>query len=231
MDAFPFHVTVIRTSRKRSASIRLADGKVTLRVPDTLSDKQIKDLILKKMRWIKQKLKTLSARPTPKQYASGERFAYLGKQYTLKRINGPVPSIKLTHGCFEATVRESAGNSKAIIRSLLIDWYQSHAEKYLIDKTQRFAKQIGVTPHSITVKHYKSRWGSCSVHGDIAYNWQIILAPHWIVDYVVVHELCHILEHNHSSHYWKHVERYSPNWRECRQWLTDNSNNLDAVNG
>jgi predicted metal-dependent hydrolase len=95
-------------------------------------------------------------------------------------------------------------------------------KKRLIDKTKRFAKVIGVNPNSITVKDYKSRWGSCSVQGDISYNWRIILAPHSIVDYVVVHELCHMLEHNHSSKYWKHVERYMPNWRECKDWLKQN---------
>jgi predicted metal-dependent hydrolase len=80
----------------------------------------------------------------------------------------------------------------------------------------------GVNPASVTVKNYKSRWGSCSTKGDISYNWRIILAPHSIVDYVVVHELCHMLEHNHSSKYWKHVERHVPNWRECREWLKHN---------
>ena len=113
-------------------------------------------------------------------------------------------------------------DTKNTIRSLLEHWYRSLAEKRLGEKTVRLAGVIGVNPASVTVKNYKSRWGSCSTKGDISYNWRIILAPHSIVDYVVVHELCHMLEHNHSSKYWKHVERHVPNWRECRQWLKHN---------
>ena len=65
-------------------------------------------------------------------------------------------------------------------------------------------------------------WGSCSAKGDISFNWRIILAPHSVVDYVVVHELCHLLEHNHSPKFWKEVERYVPDWRNQRDWLKHN---------
>lgn len=68
-------------------------------------------------------------------------------------------------------------------------------------------------------KDYKSRWGSCSTTGDISYNWKIVMAPHRIVDYVVVHELCHLLEHNHSAIYWRHVERIIPDFKKCGEWL------------
>ena len=81
-------------------------------------------------------------------------------------------------------------------------------------------------PRSVAVKDYKSRWGSCSAKGDISYNWKIVLAPHRIVDYVVVHELCHMLEHNHSSRYWKLVEKYVPDYRERRDWLKNHSLSL-----
>ena len=105
------------------------------------------------------------------------------------------------------------------IKPLLEDWYQSHAEVLLKEKIKRFTKAIGVTPKSVSVKNYKSSWGSCSNRGEISFNWRIILAPHRIIDYVVIHELCHLLEHNHSSRYWKLVEQHVPDWRDCRDWL------------
>jgi predicted metal-dependent hydrolase len=190
----------------------------------TLSDSRIRDLVTKRTPWIKIKLQEQSDRPNtpPKEYVSGETVTYLGKNYRLKVLIGDQPSMKLRRGYVEATVTNTDIDSKSTIRSLLQDWYKSHAEKRLIEKTKRFAKVIGVDPSSVTVKNYKSRWGSCSAKGDISYNWRIILAPHSIVDYVVVHELCHMLEHNHSSKYWKHVERHVPNWRVCREWLKHN---------
>ncbi len=224
MDGFPFQVEVVRTDRKRSASIRLLGDLVKVSVPMTLSDSRIRDLVTKRTPWIKNKLREQSDRPTipPREYVSGETVTYLGKNYRLKVLIGDQPSIKLKRGYVEATVNKTEIDPKNTIRSLLERWYRSHAEKRLGEKTVRLASVIGVNPASVTVKNYKSRWGSCSTKGDISYNWRIILAPHSIVDYVVVHELCHMLEHNHSSKYWKHVERHVPNWRECREWLKHN---------
>lgn len=224
MEGFPFQVEVIRTDRKRSASISLSDELVKVVVPSTLSDNRIRDLVRKRTPWIKKKLQEHSVRPTipPREYVSGETVTYLGKNYRLKVWIGDQPSIKLKRGYVEATVTKTDIDPKNTIRSLLEHWYRSLAKKRLGEKTERLAGVIGVNPASVTVKNYKSRWGSCSTKGDISYNWRIILAPHSIVDYVVVHELCHMLEHNHSSKYWKHVERHVPNWRECREWLKHN---------
>lgn len=224
MDGFPFQVEVVRTDRKKSASIRLLGDLVKVSVPMTLSDSRIRNLVTKRTPWIKNKLQEQSDRPTilPREYVSGETVTYLGKNYRLKVLIGEQPSIKLKRGYVEATVIKTDVDPKNTIRSLLEHWYRSLAEKRLGEKTVRLASVIGVNPASVTVKNYKSRWGSCSTKGDISYNWRIILAPHSIVDYVVVHELCHMLEHNHSSKYWKHVERHVPNWRECREWLKHN---------
>ncbi len=224
MDGFPFQVEVIRTDRKRSASISLSDDSVKVTVPSTLSDNRIRDLVSKRTSWIQQKFQEQSDRPNqaPKEFVSGETVTYLGKNYRLKVLKGESATIKMHRGYLEVTVLEDDSDPKTSIRLLLTDWYKSHAEKRLIEKTKRFSNVIGVKPNSVCVKDYKSRWGSCSAQGDVSYNWRIILAPHSIVDYVVVHELCHMLEHNHSSKYWKHVERYVPNWRECKDWLKQN---------
>ena len=224
MDGFPFQVEVVRTDRKRSASIHLLGDLVRVSVPMTLSDSRIRDLITKRAPWIKNKLQEQFDRPNipPREYVSGETVTYLGKNYRLKVLIGDQPSMKLRGGYVEATVTKADIDPKNSIRSLLKEWYKSHAENRLGEKTKRFAKIIGVKPSSVTVKDYKSRWGACSIKGEISFNWRIILAPHSIVDYVVIHELCHMLEHNHSSKYWKHVERYVPNWKECREWLKNN---------
>ena len=224
MDGFPFQVEVVRTDRKRSASIRLLGDLVKVSVPMTLSDSRIRNLVTKRTPWIKNKLREQSDRPItpPKEYVSGETVTYLGKNYRLKVLIGDQPSMKLRGGYVEATVTKADIDPKNSIRSLLKEWYKSHAENRIGEKTKRFAKIIGVKPSSVTVKDYKSRWGACSISGDISFNWRIIIAPHSIIDYVVIHELCHMLEHNHSSKYWKHVERYVPNWKECREWLKHN---------
>ncbi len=221
MDGFEFTVQIIRSrARKKSVCIAVNRGGVRVRIPKTLSEQSVRELIVNRAAWIKQKIN--EARQTPpvpvKQFINGEPFPYLGKQYKLKIIHRNTPSLKLKRGYFEASVDQSNSD----IQSLLIDWYRRHASIHLTAKTERFAKIIGVAPNAVTVKGYRSRWGSCSSSGNISYNWRIILAPHRIIDYVVVHELCHLLEHNHSSRYWQHVERYTPDWRQCRDWLKNN---------
>lgn len=227
MEEFGFQVEVVRTERKKSASIQLDGGLVRVRVPKSLSESRVRSLIAKRIPWIRTKLKEQAERPVPKpkEYISGEAFPYLGRNYRLKVIAGSKPSIKLKGGYLVVTAPAGEARQKAV-KCLLEKWYRSHAEVRLQEKVERLSKIVGVSPASVSVRSYKSRWGSCSGKGDITYNWKIILAPHRIVDYVVIHELCHLLEHNHSPRYWKHVERYVPDWKECRDWLRTNPINL-----
>ena len=126
-------------------------------------------------------------------------------------------------GYLVAIVLNGEQNRQDVVKHLLENWYIRQAKRRLKEKTERLSKIVGVTPMSVSVKNYKSRWGSCSISGELTYNWRIILAPHRIVDYVVVHELCHLLEHNHSPRYWRHVEHHIPDWRNCREWLKGQS--------
>ncbi len=228
IDGFEFPVEVIRTDRKRSASIYLDGERIKVRVPRGLPENRVRDLIAKKSSWIKRKLKEaeLAAPPKSKEFVSGETFSYLGRNYRLKVLSGDTPSLKLRGGYLEANISGPSETQEGEVRSLLVDWYRRHAQQRLEEKTDRYAKALQVEPNSVSVKDYKSRWGSCSTKGDISYNWRIVIASHRIVDYVVVHELCHLLEHNHSAIYWRHVERVIPDFQECREWLKQNSERL-----
>ncbi|MDM5148221.1 M48 family metallopeptidase [Candidatus Persebacteraceae bacterium Df01] len=225
MEGFEFQVEVKRTDRKKSASLSLDGDLVKVTVPRSLSNNRIRDLINKRSPWIKTKLKEQSLRPSskPKEFVSGETVPYLGKNYRLKVIEGEIPSIKMVSGYLVATVLNCEKNRQDAVRYLLEDWYQRQAKRRLKEKTERLSKIVGISPTSVSVKSYKSRWGSCSSTGALTYNWRIVLAPHRIVDYVVVHELCHLLEHNHSPRYWRHVEYHVPDWRDCREWLKGQS--------
>lgn len=228
IDGFEFPVEVIRTDRRKSASIYLDGEGIKVRVPKGLSDSRVCDLIEKRSPWIKRKLREaeLAVPPRPKEFVSGESFSYLGRNYRLKVLRGDTPSLKLKGGYLEATISGSPKTREEEARSLLLDWYQGHAQKRLEEKTHRYAKILQVEPSCVSVKNYKSQWGSCSTTGNISYNWRIVMAPHRIVDYVVVHELCHLLEHNHSAIYWRHVGRVIPDFQECREWLKRNSEQL-----
>ena len=227
---FDFPVEIIRTERSKSASIEIEDDIVKVTVPKNLSDFRIENLIRNRTTWIRQKLKiqTEIIRPKPKEYVSGETFTYLGRNYRLKCVSDGVEDAKLKNGYLTVHVEKGVTGSdfERSVKTSLEQWYRGHALSKLEEKTKRYASIIGVIPKSVDLKDYKARWGSCSSSGDVTYNWRIIIAPHQIVDYIVVHELCHLLEHNHGPKYWKHVEHVIPNYKDCRQWLKVNGEEL-----
>ena len=226
--SIPPTVEIIRTNRLRTATIKVVGNKVHISVPRLLSDARIRDLIAKRATWIKKKLIDCSqlSMPKPKEFINGESFQYLGKNYRLKIIKGLKTGVKLNKGYIEVTTNKSVKTTENEIREQLINWYMELALSRFKVKTQQYAKLLGVIPHSIKVRDYKSRWGSCSIKGDISFNWKVILAPQKIVDYVIVHELTHMIQHNHSPKYWKLVERVLPHHQDCRDWLKLNGSRL-----
>ena len=221
-----FNIKVIRTNRRKTISIQIDAGMVQLTVPNVLSDKTIQEIINSKKAWIHEKLQ-LQNHITParsREYVNGEAFSYLGRNYHLKLTQNDTKGVKLKRGKLVLSTRDNS--SEEYIKDQLTQWYWHHGEQRLRDKTRRYAEIVGVEPKSISLKNYKARWGSCTVSDDIIYNWRIIIAPHRIIDYVVVHELCHIREHNHSPSFWKLVGKVIPGYKNCRAWLTANGPNL-----
>ena len=149
----------------------------------------------------------------------------MGRNYRLKVKRGKFTPVKLVQGRLVATLPDGA-KQPHMVRNALVRWYRHHAMLKLQDKVNRYSKIAGVEPASIGIKTFKSRWGSCSVKGRIDFNWKIVMAPNRIVDYVVVHELCHMKQHDHSPKFWKLVERVIPDYLECREWLKKSGTTL-----
>jgi predicted metal-dependent hydrolase len=218
MDGFPFTVKIIYRARTKSAEITIEDEVVNVIVPNSLTETQIRRLITKRLAWIKKTLVAQDRAGKPKtiEYVNGESFPYLGKNYRLKIVKGEELAAKLNSGYLWVTA-----NSTEAIKEAIKQWYFRLAQKRLTEKTTRFSQMLGVSPRSVSVKDFKTKWGSCSKNGDIAYNWKIIMASNNLVDYVVIHELCHLNELNHSPRFWKLLDRYKPDWRECKLQLAN----------
>lgn len=219
---------VVRTNRRKTAEVRVDEGKVSILVPDDLSDSRIDEILTKKTQWIRGKMYLHGqALPVqPKEYISGESFSYLGRNYRLKVSKGSKTSVKLLNGRLQA-ILSTGSKSPANVREALTGWYRLHAEAKIQEKAARYALVIGVQPKSVGIKTFKSRWGSCHLSGDILYNWKIVIAPNRIVDYVVVHELCHLKQHDHSERFWKLVSQVIPDYLECKEWLRVNGRGLE----
>ncbi len=223
-----FEYEVIRRPRRKTASISVKpDNAVVIIVPHKLPQESIEQIVKSKTRWIRSKLRfnqEVREKHKPKEFVSGEAFTYLGRNYRLKVVEGEARPATLSQGRLNVYVPlnlTSENREQYIIRQLTA-WYQEHAVKRLQEKTIRHAERLGVEPARIGVKTYKSRWGSCHKDGRVYFNWRIIMAPHSVVDYVVVHELCHLIHHNHSAAYWKLIEHTCPDFRDAKEWLKIN---------
>ncbi len=220
---------VVRTARVKSVTIKVEDGAVSVVVPRELLCERISKLLSDKSSWIKQKLQQQrEAQPvSAKQFVSGEAFSYLGRNYRLKVECGPFAPIKLVEGRLTAVLPDGVPHAY-MLRNALIRWYKHQAESKLKQKVKRYAEVIGVQPAAVGIKTFKNRWGSCNASGRIDFNWRIVMAPNRIVDYVVVHELCHLKQHDHSPKFWKAVETVMPDYAECKAWLRENAGRLEV---
>ncbi len=223
-----FIAEVVRTGRIKSADLRVEEGAVSVIVPKDLPLERIEKLLHDKQRWIKEKL-ILQREAMPssgKQFISGESLPYLGRNYRLKVERAPFAPVKLIQGRLVASLPHGS-DEPHMVRNALIRWYRKHAEVKLREKAERYAKVVGVEPRSIGIQTFKSRWGSCSAKGDLLFNWKVIMAPNSVCDYVVVHELCHLIHHDHSANFWKEVARVMPDYADRKEWLKVNGAALE----
>jgi hypothetical protein len=172
-----------------------------------------------KLPWVRRKLDEMAARPLPpvRSYVDGERLPYLGSTYRLSLTpDGDVP-VRLYRGRFLMDPAAAADG-----RRHMIDWYTRRAGTLLAARVDHFAPAVGAAPASVRVKDLGRRWGTCDAHGRLRFHWETVLFPRQMLDYIVVHELAHLRELNHSPRFWAHVERVLPDYRERRSWLREN---------
>tara|TARA_B100000029_G_C17398185_1_gene896035 strand:+ start:282 stop:989 length:708 start_codon:yes stop_codon:yes gene_type:complete len=234
MSAIPEEVLGLRVevvrSRRRTAALHIVGNELQVRVPNQVRDESIIEILQKKRPWIRRKVVQLKEVPVPqpKEFVSGEAFPFLGQNFRLKVQEGHRVGVQLSEGYLLTTVRPSevGEQRKQRIQQYLKSWYRSRAEERLQEKVERYSKQIGVSPKGLRVREFKSKWGSCDSRGTIAFNLNLIKAPHPIVDYVVIHELCHMIQPNHSKNFWKEVEKHDASYKEHRAWLKQRAGEL-----
>jgi len=225
-------VEIVRTKREKTISINVIDGALRVLAPKLLSSDQIQKIIDGKSDWIAKKIHEYRVRSAieQKKYVDGEVFLYLGRKYRLKCVenNDSERGVNLRAGSLYSVIEtglndESQRNHH---KNQINDWYREKADSYLKKRTYFYGRIMGFLPNKVMVKHYKTRWGSCSASGDIKYDWRIVIAPKQVVDYLVIHELSHLRYRGHRSEFWRYLAHYAANYREQRSWLRDNGHTL-----
>ena len=234
MSAIPEEVLGLRVevvrSKRRTAALHIVGNELQVRVPNQVKDSSIIEILQQKKSWINKKVIQLKEVhiPKPKEFVNGESFLFLGQNYRLKIQEGYQVGVELSEGYLVTTVRASdtGKQRKEKIQKYLEYWYRSRARERLIEKVDRYSKLIGVSSKGLRLGSFKSKWGSCDSRSKLAFNWNLIKAPHAVIDYVVIHELCHIIQPNHSILFWQEVEKYDPAYKEHRAWLKQHASEL-----
>ena len=215
-----------RSSRRKTIGITVdRDGDLRLDVPVGVPRSQIEDVAEEKLFWVYKKLaeKGLYQRPgNPKEYVNGEGFHYLGRSYRLLlvkdvREHGNNKPLKLANGRFLllASERDNA-------RAHFIAWYRTVGSVWLERRVALYQERLGVEPSGIEVRDLGYRWGSCGEKGVLNFHWHTVLLPPPIADYIIVHELAHLIERHHTPRFWSLVERVLPDFQARKEWLAEN---------
>ena len=220
-------IDIKRTLTLKAIAIRVKDKRVTIKVPFFINNNLIQQLVNKKLSWIKKQLNIQSKfLPLEKKlYINDEKFLYLGKYYKLKILKNKKYCVNIEGNFLQVNVKNELNILK--VKKLLKEWFREKSFIYFKKETYNYAKINNLKINSVKVREYKARWGSCSNKGDISFNWRLIMAPPKIIEYVIIHELMHLKEHNHSPKYWNYVKSLYPNINEAKEWLMYNGQTLN----
>ncbi|SMG63289.1 metal-dependent hydrolase [methanotrophic bacterial endosymbiont of Bathymodiolus sp.] len=209
----PFHLSF---SKRKSLEISVhPDKSVFVKAPEGTERLAIEEKVKKRARWIKRQIRyfdQFDPRTPSRKYVSGESHLYLGKKYRLKIEQGSENSILLKSGFFMAT---SDSGKPEHIESILNDWYRAKASLYLTKSFEECwakFKLNNISKPTVKIMKLKKRWGSLSKNKTLSLNLDLIKAPKECIEYVIIHELCHLVHHNHSPEFYRILERSLPDW-------------------
>ena len=225
MDSRTIPAIVVRAPRK-SIQIRVGmDENVYVRAPHHTSEDYIQKVLKKKWLWIREKLRLVHEQKEsfrPKLFVEWEGFLYLGRSYKLRVIKNPLSWFLFQKNSFYIDIEKIETG-----KELLINWYKKTAFEKIQGRVKVYAKKMWLEYSKISISDAEKRWGSCNVRTKgLNFSWRIIMAPIEVIDYVVVHELSHLVHQNHSEKFWHKVSSILPDYKEKEKWLKENQGRL-----
>lgn len=222
---------VLRSQRTTADIVIERDGRVLVRAPKSIPDERIEDMIEAKRYWIYKNLaewRDLNATRVLREYRNGEGFLYLGRSYRLLLVADQDEPLLLKNGRFcmlrDLVERGEIEAAKAAFR----DYYIARGSERIRQRVDYYAPKVGVAPRDMAVRELGNRWASCSPNGNLAFHWKCMMAPQTIIDYIVVHELCHFHQLDHTDAFWNEVDKVMPAYSERKEWLRAHGAGLDV---
>ncbi|WP_416438847.1 M48 family metallopeptidase [Phnomibacter sp. MR] len=225
MDEIRLGDIIIEVELKEIKNVHLSvyppKGRVRIAAPKRMSLDTIRIYALSKLSWIKKQQQKFQAqkREAPREFLSREGHYYLGNRYLLKVIEHDAsPAISLKHKTLEIRLRPNTDTLKR--RSLLDEWYRAELKRLLPPIITKWEKVMGVTVNEFGIKKMKTKWGTCNIEAKrIWLNLELAKKPFQCIEYIVVHEMVHLLERNHNDKFIAHMNRFLPEWKELKKEL------------
>ncbi|BBE31432.1 hypothetical protein OSSY52_15730 [Tepiditoga spiralis] len=209
---------------KKNLSIIIKENEVIVYSPIYLNIDLVQKILYKKADWIIKKLE-LNNYKREKNYENGEFFLYLGQEYTLNIIYGDKTNIKLFNNYLNLYINKKIKNINK--KNIIELWYKNNSLNLFNKKVAYYNNFFKQNINEIRINDLKSAWGICyPKKRKITFNWKLIMAPIEIIDYVIVHEMCHLIHPNHSNNFWNEVSNYIKDYKIKRKWLKENGNRL-----
>ena len=215
---------LIFSGRKTLSLTVERDRSVVVRAPSGTALERIERFVQARKHWIieKQSHPQKYHPPSPiKELVSGEGALYLGQTYRLDVRSDESAQVRLDGKYLVCGARHSD------LKELLRDWFIERAKETILPRVEFYAQRMGASYNAVMISDMKYRWGSCTPRKNLNFNWRLIKAPMHVLDYVIVHELAHILEHNHSPRFWQHVKTQLPSFHEGKAWLKKHGERLE----
>ncbi|MEA2021126.1 MAG: SprT family zinc-dependent metalloprotease [Candidatus Caldatribacteriota bacterium] len=214
---------IIRSKRKTISLHISDDATLIVKAPNNASNEMINRVVIKHKNWVEKRKREVQSRDlkfTKKEFIDGESFLYLGNYYKLRLVENQEIPLNFEN-VFYLSIK-CLPNAKEIF----INWYKKRAYEKICQRVKLYAQKEGFKYNRIKITNALKTWGSCSHKGNLNFTWRLIMAPLNIVDYVVVHELTHLNEKNHSRIFWDKVENLMPEYKRYNEWLKKNSHLL-----
>ncbi|MGZ8223712.1 MAG: M48 family metallopeptidase [Methylobacter sp.] len=231
----PFSYQIRRSQRATRTRIVVTQDKVEVVAPAKVSEHRIHQFVLSKQQWIVLTLAKIAANKhdykslAPDFYGHGAEIPYQGEMYKLVIRPSKLKRIKIEFSNeFIAYIPEAwiTKENSDELKEALIKWMKKNSRLQVERLVNRHAEKRQLFPRTINMKTQRSRWGSCGIHNDIHINWLLIMSPPEVLEYVVVHELCHIQVKNHSTYFWALVGEHMPGYQQQRHWLRKHGHRL-----
>jgi hypothetical protein len=221
-----------RSARRGTVAVAVEpSGQVVLTAPEATTVERLDRVVRQKARWIVEHVRRGGRlqRSTERELVSGETVLYLGRNYRLRVVEAAhAAPARLDRGWLLVGVERglSAKERAGAVRAGLVAWYRPRAEAQLRERVARWGERLHVRPHDVLVRDPQRRWGSCDPAGTLRFSWRIIQAPPALVDYVVAHELVHMLHRGHTPRFWATLGRVMPEYEALRARLLTLGPNL-----